>query len=159
MLSEHFCRTGRIGATYESCGQYDVEEGEVRRALRMAVSFARAIGLLRGPAPRGDDPIICSGRRRSEVIRAPCNGLYVRGPRRLCERVKKGEVLGHVLSDRDLSCVNAVSRRGGWLRHFGPGRPGCDVSLKQLHPHVRRGELLAVVSWPVPGPRVGRSRK
>lgn len=148
MLANVYCSTGRVGLTFEFTGQYDVYEEEVRRGLQVVLNFADAIGLLHGVSVKRDKPVIYSGRRESVVLRAPCNGLYVRSPHRLCDRVEKGAVLGHILSDKDLSCVAIKTPKAGWLRHYGPGRPGCDVSLKQLHAYVRRGEVLAVVSWP-----------
>lgn len=147
MLADHFCLTGRLGMTYEYTGQYTVTEDQVREGLRVITNFAKLIGLMDGAPEPGQHPILFSDKTDSITVRAPRSGLYVARPLPLCSRVKKGTVLGHLLSDRDLSCEEIRSPVTAYLRGQGIRRPDCDVSLAQQHPYVEKGDGLARLVW------------
>ncbi len=147
-LSDYFCLTGRLGMTYEYTGQYTVEEDQVREGLRVITNFAKLIKLLDGPPEPGQSPVLFSDKTETMSVRAPRSGLYVVRPIPLCSRVRKGAVLGRLLSDRDLSCVEIRSPVAAYLRGQGVRRPNCDVSLAQQHPYVEKGDCLARLAWP-----------
>ncbi len=147
-LAGHFCATGRTGITYEFAGQYEIDEWQVRYGLQVVVNYAKVIGLMKGRLERGDTPVIFSDRHRAFPVRAPRSGLFVKADVRPCQAVKKGMLLGHVLSDRDLACCEVRSPGSGYLRRIGAARPSCDVALPGRHPYMAKGEKIASVWQP-----------
>ena len=146
-LGGRFCATGRVGVTYEFSGQYLVDELEVRRGLRMMVNMAKAIGLLPGRLRKGDTPILFSDETETADVAAPVTGLFVRADLRLCQGVKKGQLLGRLLSDTNLQTRDIVSPATGHLLAYGASRPNCDVALPAQHPYVTKGDRLATIAW------------
>ena len=144
-LGGHFCATGRIGITYEFAGQYTVNEEEVRRGLRMITNFAKAIGLLPGRPEKGDVPVLFSDQCTTTDVAAPCSGLFVEAGLKLCAPVCEGDLLGHILSDVDLSRREIRAPVSGYLRAFGASRAKCDVAMPGHHPYVTEGERLATI--------------
>jgi predicted deacylase len=149
-LGGRFCEIGRVGLSYECSGQYVVDEGEVRRCLRIIVNLARAIGILPGrPIPECRE-VLFSDATETVTVAAPITGLFVGRGLRNCDPVKKGAVLGHVLSDRDLSCHEITATVAGYLGAYGASRKDCDVALPGRHPYVSKGERLAAIVRPRP---------
>ncbi len=148
-LSGHFCATGRTGITYEFCRQYEVDEEQVRYGLRVVTNYAKVIGLMKGRLEKGDVPVVFSDRHTAFPVHVPRGGLFVKADLRLGQRIKKGAVLGHILSDKDLSCREVCSPGGGYLRQHGVARPDCDVALPGRHPYVEKGEKIASVWEPL----------
>ena len=147
-LGGYFRATGRVGVTYEFAGQYLLDEQEVQRGLRLAVNMARAIGLLRGRPDKGDGPVLFSDETESLTVTAPCTGLFVGAGLALCQRVRRGQLLGHILSDVDLRHRRIVSPASGYLRAYGASRAHCDVALPAQHPYVSQGDRLAAIDRP-----------
>jgi predicted deacylase len=144
-LGGMFCESGRVGLSYECSGQYVINEAEVVRCLRLMTNLARIIGILPGrPAPE-NRTVLFSDQTTTTSVTAPCNGLFVGRDLRPCDRVKRGDVLGHVLSDVDLTCREIRAPVAGYLYAYGASRKDCDVALPGHHPYVTRGERLAVI--------------
>jgi len=148
LISGLFNATGRLGVTYEFAGQYVVFEHEVKTGLRLVTNFAKMIGLLPGPLQKGDDPVIFSDRAERIEVNAPNSGLFITRDHKLCQPVKKGELLGHILSETSLSCREIVSPAAGYLQVYGASRADCDVTIWGHHPYVSRGERLATITKP-----------
>jgi len=146
-LGGHFCATGRVGVTYEFAGQYAVIEEQVQRGLRMMLNYAKAIGLLPGRREQGDTPVLFSDECDSLDVSAPCTGLFAEAGLRLCDPVKKGALLGHILSDIDLSCHRVHAPVDGYIRKYGASRKNCDVALPGQHPYVTEGEIVAKIMF------------
>ena len=144
-LGGRFCSTGRIGVCYEFSGQYVVNERQVQRGLRLIVNMAKAIGMLRGRLLQGDDPVLFSDETVTSDVCAPCSGLFVAEPLEICQPVKRGQVLGHVLSDANLACRTVAAPVAGFLRVHGASRPNCDVAMPGHHPYVSKGERVATI--------------
>ena len=142
-----FCATGRVGVTYEFAGQYLVDEKQVRQGLRVVVNMAKAIGILPGRLLKGDAPVLFSDETGDLTVAAPCTGLFVEAGLELCQPVKKGQTLGHVLSDADLACRPITAPASGYLGAYGAARPHCDVALPAQHPYVSKGDRLARIVW------------
>ena len=142
-LGGHFCATGRVGITYEFAGQYTIVEHEVQRGLRMMTNLAKAIGLLPGRGERGDVPVLFSDECDTVDVTAPGSGLFVETGFSLCDPVKKGDLLGYLLSDVDLERCDVRAPTDGYLRKYGASRKHCDVALPGQHPYVTEGESLA----------------
>lgn len=146
-LGGYFCATGRIGVTYEFSGQYAVMEEQVRRGLRLATNMAKAIGVMSGVIAKGDRPILYSDQCDKIDVQAPASGLFVECGRKTCEPVKKGDLLGHILSDVDLKTTKIHAPVSGYLRTYGASRRNCDVAMPGHHPYVTRDERLATVMF------------
>lgn len=146
-LGGHFCATGRIGITYEFSGQYTINEAQVRRGLRLVTNMAKAIGLLPGRLARGDAPVLFSDQCDRVDVQAQCTGLFVEAGLDLCAPVRKGELLGRILSDVNLKCHEVRSPRAGYLRAYGASRANCDVAMPGHHPYVTEGERLAAIMF------------
>ena len=146
-IAAHFCRTGRLGVTYEFSGQYVVREAEVLRGLRVVKNMARAIGLLRGRLEKGEPPVLFSDECATREVASPATGLFVESGLAPLEKVRRGQKLGHILSEGDLGCREVVAPVSGYLGHYGAMRPDADVALPDQHPYVERGERLAVITW------------
>ena len=147
-IGGYFCSTDRIGVTYEFAGQYVVDERQVQRGLRVATNYAKLIGLLPGRLEKGDDPVLFSDEMNTATVAAPCTGLFVEAGLELCQKVRKGEVLGHILSDADLATHVIKAPVTGYLRAYGSARPHCDVALPAQHPYVSAGDRLAIIATP-----------
>lgn len=150
-LGGYFCATGRIGLTYEFSGQYTIMEHEVQRGLRMLTNFAKLVGLFAGKPVRGDDPVLFSDSFTVTEVQADKSGLFMAEPVRLCDPIDKGELLGHILSDEDLSWTPVFCPADGFVLKFGASRPNCDVALPGHHPYVVPGERLASIALVQPG--------
>jgi len=148
-LSGYFFATGRTGFTYEFCRQYEIDEGQVRYGLRVVTNYARIIGLMKGRLEKGDAPVVFSDAHKAFPVHVNRSGLFVKADLRLCQRIKKGTVLGHIFSDRDLSCSLVHAPGTGYLRQFGVARPSCDVALPGRHPYVEKGEKIASIWEPL----------
>ena len=62
--------------------------------------------------------------------------------------MKKGQVLGYILSDTDLSRHAVKAPVTGVLTAYGASRKDYDVALPARHPYVTRGESLATIARP-----------
>ena len=148
-LGGYFCATGRVGITYEFSGQYVVLEHEVRHGLMLIRNLAKALGMLPGRLSAGHRSVLFSDECESVDVTAPCSGLFVTAPGGVYESVVEGRLLGHVLSDIDLSVHQIHAPTDGYLRVFGASRANCDVAMPGHHPYVTKGERLATVAFKV----------
>ncbi len=146
-LGGYFCSTGRVGVTFEFSGQYVIDHREIRRGFRVVTNFAKVIGLLPGRPARGDSPVLFSDECERLDVPAPQSGLFVQEPRRTCEPVRKGDLLGRILSDANLKCIEIRAPRSGYLRAFGASRANCDVAMPGHHPYVDKGERVATIMF------------
>jgi len=146
-LGGYFCATGRVGVTYEFSGQYVVVEEQVKRGLRLVTNMAKAIGIVSGAPAKGDQPILYSDQCDRTDVLAPSSGLFVECGRKTCEPVKKGDRLGHILSDTNLKTTEIHAPVSGYLRAYGASRKNCDVAMPGHHPYVTKGERLATVMF------------
>lgn len=147
--SGYFCSTERIGLTYEFSGQYTIVEREVELGLRLITNFAKLIGLLSGKLKKGFDPVLFSDSTGSIDVTAPLSGLFVQRGLHTCEAVKEGELIGHIVSDKNPSYREIRVPRDGYLKAYGASRPHCDVSIIGHHPYVVKGERLAEIIYPL----------
>lgn len=142
-----FCSTGRIGVTYEFAGQYLIDPDQLRDGMRIVTNFARLIGLLPGRLTKGYSPVLFSDTTNETVVKAPGSGLFAQAPLRLCQAVKKGDLLGHLISDRSLAVREVLAPRDGYLSAFAAHRADCDVALPSQHPYASKGDTLAAIEW------------
>ena len=147
-LSGLFCSTGRPGVSYELAGQYTVQPDQVERGLRLTTNMAKAIGIMDGPLEKGDVPVVFNDRCVRHDVKAPRSGLFVGAGLELGAPIKKGDRLGHIVSDVDLRCRPVRCPHTGYLQGMGPWLPDCDVVITGHHPYVTRGHMLAWILSP-----------
>jgi predicted deacylase len=123
-----------------------VDEQQVQRCLRVVNNFGKVIGVIRGRLEKGDDPVLFSDETRSTEVKAPVTGLFVARDYQLCDPVRKGAILGHILSDIDLKRHDIISPATGYLKAYNASRAHCDVALPSQHPYVDKGDRLATVT-------------
>ena len=145
-LTSFFHRTGRVGMTYECSGQYEINERETARCLNVVVNYAKAIGLLPGRPGKPSQQPLFSDEIEMVEVKADRSGLFCHSGLIPAETVRKGDALGHILSDRDLSRHVIKAPAGGFLTQYGASRKDCDVALHARHPYVTRGDTLAVIA-------------
>jgi hypothetical protein len=138
----------RVGVTYECAGQYLVDEEQVRWCLRVATNLARIIGLLPGRVAKGFDPVLFDDAVDVRTLTAPRTGLFVGRDYKVCDRVEKGDILGHIISDTNLDVVEIEAPVSGYLRAYGASRANCDVALPGQHPYCSKGDRVAAISTP-----------
>lgn len=141
----HFGLTGRGTLTCELSGQYLINEQQVRLGLRCAQNLLRVLGMWPGePEGTAEGPTWVD---RAAVIRvaAPQSGLFVAAGQEPGGWVRKGDLLGHLLSDEDLATVPVLAPVSGRLTTYGCHRPNCDVALPDQHPYAAAGDELAAI--------------
>lgn len=146
-IDTEFCRTGRVGICYECCGQYLIDVVQVRKCLRVILNMAHAIGILNGQPEPKDRPIIFSDEMEKAMVTAPCSGLFGRLDLELGQKVRKGQLLGTLLSDEDLKRHKITAPASGFLRCYDASRGNCDVALPAQHPYASEGDRLAEIVW------------
>lgn len=141
----YFNNTGRVGLTLELSGTYEVVEREVRRGLRACVNVARYLHMLPGEIEQ-DPP--CVRIRPEELIRvaAPMAGIFRRSRRKPGDVVKAGEIICHLLRERDWQAVAIRAPADGILHTLGPNRPGAHNSLQARHAYLSENEILAEIA-------------
>ncbi|NQT91999.1 MAG: hypothetical protein HQ559_04495, partial [Lentisphaerae bacterium] len=131
-------------------GQYAIDPPQVGLALRVITNMARAIGMIEGTIEAGNGPVLFSDQTRKVMVRADRAGLYrAEEELRLGDEVRKGDMLGHILGEKDLVRFPVVSPLDGYLEKRGPARPNCDVSMTGHHPYVSKGDRLASIICPL----------
>ena len=153
-ISEHtlagkFCTSMRMGITYESAGQYSVDDEQVSLALDVIRSMIYAIGMSdvggRGSDVGGQVSVIFSDKSTAMEVMAPSAGLFMAEPLKLGEKVSKDQTLGCILSDSSLETTIIRAPVDGYLKLFGVSRPDCDVDMASFHPFVNRQDRLAII--------------
>ncbi len=153
-LIRHMHRRDRRGICVELSGQYMIRPREVARGLRAATNIARELGLLAGEPVGLDEPMVWLPDAPREQLRAPHDGLFVGVDLRPGDRVEAGQVLGHVLGDRDLAVTELRAPLGGYLWTYGRNREHVDVSLAAQHPFADEGDLLVEIAEANEPPRL-----
>ena len=145
-LAGKFCTSMRMGITYESAGQYSLDEEQVSLALNVIRNMVYAIGMSSEEVKtKGSAPVIFSDRSTAHEVLAPVAGLLMREPLKLGEAVSKDQPLGIILSDSSLETTIIRAPVDGYLKLFGVSRPDCDVDMASFHPFVNRQDRLAII--------------
>ncbi|MFW6146154.1 MAG: succinylglutamate desuccinylase/aspartoacylase family protein [Planctomycetota bacterium] len=145
-LIRHMHRRDRRGICVELSGQYLLREREVVRGLRAATNIACTLGLLPGEAEGLDEPMVWLPDAPREQLRAAHDGLFAPVGLRPGDRVEAGQVLGHLVSDRDLAVTELRAPISGYLWTYGRYRDHVDVSLAAQHPFADEGDILAEIA-------------
>jgi N-alpha-acetyl-L-2,4-diaminobutyrate deacetylase len=147
-IGAYFNDSGRASLTFELSGQYVVIEKEVRRGLRCCLNIARFLGMLPGEPEGLDEPMVWMDTATVVSVEAPSDGLFVEAGLETCDWVQEGQLLGHILSDADLSTLEVRAPISGRLSAYGCRRDNSDVALPAMHPYASKGDRLATIAAP-----------
>jgi predicted deacylase len=140
-----FALHGRTSLSFELAGQYQIREPQVQLGLRCALNYCRYLGLLPGE-PEGTEPgPVWVDRTQVAKVTAPHSGLFVRAGHQPGGWVSKGDKLGHLLSESDLSTTEMIAPVSGPLVSYDCHRRNCDVALPDQHPYADEGDELAAI--------------
>ena len=153
LIGGYFNDTDRVGFTFELAGQYVIYESEVQLGWRCLVNVARFLGMMPGEPEGTDEGPVWLDRAEAVEVTAPSSGLFVEAGLQPADWVSQGQLLGHLISDRDLSAQPLLAPVAGRLSAYGSHRAHCDVSLPDMHPYASVGDLLAKVVVPEQEPR------
>ncbi len=143
---------GRESLCVEISGQYTMVEREIQRALRAALNIAQKLGIIPG-APEGlDEEMAWLPEARTEVVKAPCAGLFAGTGLAPSDRVEAGQLLGHITGEHDLEVTELRAPIAGYLWTYGRFCPHVDVSLAAMHPFANAGDTLAEIAAPNAAP-------
>jgi len=153
LINQLMLKNGGCAVGLELSGQFEISERQVRIGLSSMVNIARQLGLLPGEPERIEGPRVTMTKERSHVAQAPDAGIFVPGVatdqnRNLAaeDYVEKGQVLGHIIREKDLERVPILAPATGYLFAFGLCHWGqCDASLPAQHPYAEAGEAVATV--------------
>ena len=146
-LTAIFNDTGRPSLTIELSGQYTFVEKEIKTGVRVLSNSAKFLGLFKGiPAKLGKPQICLDEKTEVKHVRPPVSGLFVKTRLDPGDFVEKGTLLGHVLSDRDLSTAEIRAPFEGYLHRYGSNHDNCDVDLAGMHPYVKEDTAIASIA-------------
>jgi len=153
LINQLMLKHGGCAVGMELSGQFEISERQVQIGLSSMVNIARTLGMLPGEPERIAGPRVTMTKERSHVAQAPDSGIFVPGVARDQSRnlaaedyVEKGQVLGHIIREKDLERVPILAPATGYLFFFGLCHWGqCDASLPAQHPYAEAGEAVATV--------------
>lgn len=152
MIRRLMVERGNGAITIELSGQYQMREFQVQTGLSSMVNIAKRHGMIQGEPDSSGKHIERRSDNSHEVV-ASCSGIFMPGFSE--EKVKilapedyviKGQPLGHIINEVDLTRVTVEAPAAGYLWQFGVCHWAlCDASLPAQHPYVEEGNLLAIV--------------
>ncbi|HUS80501.1 MAG TPA: succinylglutamate desuccinylase/aspartoacylase family protein, partial [Armatimonadota bacterium] len=145
MSSQIMFERGGVAICIELAGQFQIVERQVLMGLQSMVNVAKVLGMLEGDPELIEGPRAAISAETSHEVHAPCTGLFVGAGLIPDDYVQAGQLLGHIISDRDLETVEIVAPVSGYLWKYGCHRPICDASLPDQHPYADEGDMLALV--------------
>jgi hypothetical protein len=130
-----------------------MQEEEVQTGLNSMINIARILGMMKGK------PRLLSGKRAvrnadtSHDVRASCSGIFMpaQGKDKFDsikpgDHVNKGDLVGHIIDEKNLDEVPVISQYTGYLWQLGACHSAlCDQSLPAQHPYVETDERIALV--------------
>lgn len=133
-------KAGKRFIGIELRGQYLLYPEEIARGTRTAVNVARHLGLMPGK-PETQEQRRMGG---TVAVCAPTAGLFVNGPFKPGDVVRKGEKLGYVLRETTLEEVPVIAPVSGRITRF-VGRGDGDVDIREFSQWVFLDDLVAQV--------------
>jgi uncharacterized protein len=152
MIRRLMVERGNGAITVELSGQYQMRELQVLTGLSSMVNIAKKLGMIEGEPESPGQHIERRSDKSHEVV-ASCSGIFmpgfskekgkILGPE---DYVVKGQPLGHIINEADLTKVTVLAPVAGYLWQFGVcHRALCDASLPAQHPYVETGDRIALV--------------
>lgn len=154
VLASHLIRKRGGGAIeIELSGQYQIREQQVQIGLSSMLNIAKSLGMIKGEPGRIKGPRAVFSAETRNDIKAPCTGIFVaaQGKGKMTslspeDYVEAGQLIGHIIRDKDLTSVNITAPVSGYLWQLGLCHwKECDVSLPAQHPYTEEGETVAIV--------------
>jgi uncharacterized protein len=137
----------------ELSGQFQMQERQVRIGVTSLVNIAKRLGMMPGEPEPIEGRRIERTAKNSHLVQAPCAGMFMPAQQKgqsatliPDDRVEKGQVLGHIIGERDLATVPVRAPVSGYLWQLGACHGVlCDASLPAQHPYTEEGETLAMI--------------
>lgn len=153
MVSQMVLKRGGNVLVMELSGQFQMREKQVQRGLKTMVNIAKLLKMINGEPEKDDGPVIERTAKNSHEVKAPCSGIFMPAPVKGSsgtllpdDYVEKGQFIGHVINDKDLSAVPVTSPVSGYLWQYGVCHWNlCDASLPAQHPYTEEGEILSII--------------
>ena len=144
VLSSYFHDTDRTAACVELCGQYGFWSEQVELGLRAIRSSLRHLGLMDGEPEEPPRPTVWLDESEQVEVTASCAGVFAPTPVALGDWIGAGTALGHILTIDDLSTVEVLAPRSGYLYRLGPTHDRNEEQTRMfLHPYVNQDQTLA----------------
>ncbi len=146
-ISNYFNDSGRFGLTVEFSGQYGFWHIELQRGGRMLRNAFRHFGMLPGEMEEPEHPTVWLNDCDQVEVRAPAEGVFVQSPLTPGDRIREGELLGHLFDTRTLESTRVYAPVGGYLFMLGVMHDEVEQQGRPfLHPHVPEGHTLATIA-------------
>jgi uncharacterized protein len=156
LISQLFRARERPVTVMELSGQFQMKERQVQMGLYSMVNIAKLLGMIRG------EPELIGGQRAvrspetSHEVHAPCSGIFMPATRKenytldTDDFVEKGQSLGHIIRESDLTTVPVIAPLAGYLWQYGmchtlENNIQCDASLPAQHPYAEEGNRIALL--------------
>ena len=146
-------KSGGGAIEIELSGQYQMQEAQVQKGLNSLINITRLMGMIKGKPKLIDGKRAIRNADTSYEIKSPSAGLFV--PSVLKDHIstfkpedfiEKGQMLGHIINDRNLAKIPVISPVSGYIWQLGACHSNlCDVSLPAQHPYTEEGERLAMI--------------
>ena len=153
MVSQMIRKRGGSVIVMELSGQFQIKERQVLIGLSSMVNIAKVLGMIDGEPEKIEGKRAVRKTETTREIKAPSTGLFMPAPGRDKDSnlipddfIEEGQVLGHIIREKDLEAVPVISPVEGYLRQLGACHWGlCDASLPAQHPYTEEGETLALI--------------
>jgi predicted deacylase len=153
MVSQMMLKRGAGVIVMELSGQFRIKERQVLTGLSSMVNIAKSLGMINGEMEPVEGKRAVRKPENTRDIKAPCTGLFVPAAGKDSysnilpdDFIEEGQVLGHIIRDKDLETIPVLSPVAGYLRQLGACHWGlCDASLPAQHPYTEEGETLALI--------------
>lgn len=147
-----FLKRGGSTLVMELSGQFQMLERQVRIGLVSMVNIAKLLGMFEGEPELIRGPRAVRSPETSHEVFSPASGIFMVATRKnetatliTDDFVEQGQLLGHIIREKDLHIVEIYAPVPGYLWQMGTCHPACDASLPAQHPYVEEGNRLALI--------------
>lgn len=153
MVGQMIRKRGGGAIEMELSGQFQMQERQVQIGLSSMVNIAKHLGMIKGETKSINGPLAIRNPQTSHEVFASCSGIFMPAVRKdkitsfaPDDYVEEKQLLGHIISDKDLSIVPIIAPVSGYLWKYGSCHWGlCDASLPAQHPYTEEGESIALI--------------
>jgi len=153
MVGQLIRKRGGGAVAMELSGQFQMQERQVQIGLSSMVNIAKHLGMIEGGPKLTRGSLVVRKSETSHEVIASCSGIFMPavGKGKMTslipdDFVEEGQILGHIISDKDLATVPVIAPVSGYLWKFGPCHWGlCDARLPAQHPYTEEGESIVII--------------
>lgn len=153
MVGQLIRKRGGGAIAMELSGQFQMQERQVQIGLNSMVNIARHLLMIEGEPQLIQGQVVIRKPENTHEVIASSSGIFMPSvgknkmiPLTPDDYVEEGQILGHIISDKDLAKVPVIAPVSGYLWKFGACHWGlCDASLPAQHPYTETGEPIVVI--------------